>query len=304
MRLTSSGASSLTVAFPTRRSCTACKPPWMRGTAVSWRACLLTCRRDAAGCSTGSRRRCTAISRVMPGSGPTAGATPGASPFSCPSGYLQRISTRPGPGRTFPVIAPRRHSTAFLACLVSRAALVSWAGLVSRAGLVSGALMAVLGRSPVRAGWVSSRCRCSSRLAAVTGIRSAAPATATCALPICRYLGCTPNCFEARAAGCSMTSGLTTAPGSTGGWSARPFRYARVTGWSSARRCSSWPTTRTRPRLLSSRAAGGRYPGGLLGMAAEPARVGKRDDSSTGQARAHRDDWSCADRMDARHPAR
>ena len=35
----------------------------------------------------------------------------------------------------------------------------------------------------------------------------------------------------------------------------------------------------------------------------EPARVGKRDDGSAGPARAHRDDGSCADRLDARHPA-
>jgi len=37
---------------------------------------------------------------------------------------------------------------------------------------------------------------------------------------------------------------------------------------------------------------------------AEPARVGKRDDGSTGPARAYRDHWSCADRMDAGHPPR
>ena len=44
--------------------------------------------------------------------------------------------------------------------------------------------------------------------------------------------------------------------------------------------------------------------GALRVKGAEPARVGKRDDGSAGPARAHRDDRSRADRMDARHPAR
>ena len=35
-----------------------------------------------------------------------------------------------------------------------------------------------------------------------------------------------------------------------------------------------------------------------------PARVGKRDNGSAGAARPDRDDRPCADRMDARHPAR
>jgi hypothetical protein len=303
-RLTSSGVSSLTGASHTRHSSTACKPPWMRGTAVSWPACLPTFRRGVAGCSTGSRRRCTAISRVLPGPGPTRGVTPGASPSRCPGKYREPMWTRPGPGRTFPVIAARRYSSAALAFLASRARLVPRArtAVLARTGVL--ARSAVLRHSPGRDERVRSRCRCSSRLAEVTAIRSAAPASATCASPICRYRGCTPNCFMTRTAGGSMTSGLTTAPGSTAGWSARPCRYARATGWSSARRRSSWPITRMGPRLLSSRTAGAGTAGGLLGKAAEPARVGKRDDSSTGQARAHRDDWSCADRMDARHPAR
>ena len=44
--------------------------------------------------------------------------------------------------------------------------------------------------------------------------------------------------------------------------------------------------------------------GAFLVKGTEPARVGKRDDGSTGPARAYRDDWSRADRMDAGHPAR
>ena len=44
---------------------------------------------------------------------------------------------------------------------------------------------------------------------------------------------------------------------------------------------------------------------GALGVKdAEPTRVGKRDNGSPGPARAHRDDRSRADRMDAGHPAR
>ena len=44
--------------------------------------------------------------------------------------------------------------------------------------------------------------------------------------------------------------------------------------------------------------------GALRVKGAEPARVGKRDNGSSGPARAHRDDRSRADRVDARHPAR
>ena len=97
--------------------------------------------------------------------------------------------------------------------------------------------------------------------------------------------------------------GIAQRPGSTAGWSASPSRCRRATGWSSARwRSSSRAIPRRCPRRRRPPAATAPSTG-LPGKGPEPARVGKRDDGSTGPARAYRDDWSALTGWTG-HPAR